>query len=292
MDHVEFAWKQQKRWSHAAGTLKKSISRARWTTLALSVVGAVLATASAQLFAVDGPTGRGLAVAAAVALAVIPFTQRGMSVTKTRDWTRARSVSEAIKADVHLFLARATPFRGAERDTVLLSRLDTLADDAGDLARYLPDPPERRALPAVHDVESYAEVRVREQAERYYRPKAHKIGRAQRILSAAETSLAVIAATLVAVAAIVPSPKAIVWIGVLTTVAGALAAHSGAARYDYQFVEFTRTADKLERLLAQRSVDAVDDDTFVVECERVISIQNEGWMAKMALDEADPAPAN
>ncbi|WP_436501093.1 DUF4231 domain-containing protein [Actinokineospora sp. HUAS TT18] len=290
MESAEFAWRQQRRWSRAADALKKSIGRSRWTTLALSVAGAVLATASARLFAVDGTAGRGVAVAAAVALAVIPFAQRGSGIERTRDWTRARSVSEAIKTDVYTYLAGAAPFHGDDRDKLLLARLDALADDAGDLTEHLDDTPAQRPLPAVHDLESYVELRVRAQARDYYRPKARALARTHRLLRAAETALAVAAAALVAGATVAPSPGVVVWIGVMTTVAGALAAHAGAERYDYQVVEYTRTADKLERLIARQKIDPADTDTFVAECERVISIQNEGWMAKLAVEEPDVKP--
>jgi len=48
-------------------------------------------------------------------------------------------------------------------------------------------------------------------------------------------------------------------------------------------MEYLRTAAQLERLsgawpLAGRA--AAADDVFVHECEQVISVQNEAWMAK------------
>ncbi len=74
------------------------------------------------------------------------------------------------------------------------------------------------------------------------------------------------------------------WIAVVTTVIAAVGAHAAAARYDYQLVEYLRTAQELTRLrraTAYATSDAELGD-LVVQCERVISIQDEGWMAKLS----------
>jgi hypothetical protein len=80
------------------------------------------------------------------------------------------------------------------------------------------------------------------------------------------------------------------WVAVATTVATAVTAHAMASRYEYQLVEYTRTADQLDRLLARRELAVrsaapgpgpADDDAFVEECERLISVQNEAWMVRL-----------
>jgi hypothetical protein len=60
-----------------------------------------------------------------------------------------------------------------------------------------------------------------------------------------------------------------------------------AARWEYQLVEYLRTADELERMredwsFADRSEEAAD--RLVDRCEHVVSIQNDGWMAKWKAD--------
>jgi hypothetical protein len=74
------------------------------------------------------------------------------------------------------------------------------------------------------------------------------------------------------------------WIAVVTTLSGAVAAHVGAARYEYQLIEYLRTADELSRLRrdAAATTSATEVDQLIVQCERIISIQNEGWMAKLS----------
>jgi hypothetical protein len=63
-----------------------------------------------------------------------------------------------------------------------------------------------------------------------------------------EVGIGAVAAVFGAVVAVFPAIGISAWIGVLTTVATAIAAHAGAARYAYQQIEFPRTADELERL--------------------------------------------
>lgn len=85
------------------------------------------------------------------------------------------------------------------------------------------------------------------------------------------------------------------WIGVLGTVSGAVIAHGAAARYDFLQLEYLRTAEQLRRLVAdyrrRRAVDVASADAVVTTCERVISIQNEGWMAELVKErDADAEP--
>ena len=63
--------------------------------------------------------------------------------------------------------------------------------------------PKDRPLPAVHDVDSYLDVRVRQsQVDGYYEPNARLLWQRLRVLKAAEVASALIAAGLAAVAAI------------------------------------------------------------------------------------------
>jgi hypothetical protein len=283
---IALLWQRQSVWSQAANRLKAKITRARTTALLLIIVGAVLGTASAQA---QGTAGRGLAAGAAVALALASFASRSSSPTAVRDWTRARSVSEAIKADVYTYLSGVRPFNGADREEVALRQFDNLTRRVHDIIKHTTGlTPIDRPLPAVQDVNTYVELRVAPQVSGYYRPKAREMAGKVQLAHALEVTLSAIAAALAAVVAVLPSAGLSAWIGVLTTVATAVAAHTGASRYEYQQVEFTRTADELERLTAFRTAGGYQDDQeFVLACERIISIQNEGWMAKLGTDDTD-----
>ena len=141
-----------------------------------------------------------------------------------------------------------------------------------------------RDLPLVCDVGSYLTHRVDAQISGYYRPAARRMATRGARIRWLTVALSGTAAALTAVVGVVGGSALTAWIGVVTTVTTALTGYGAAQRYEYQQLEFTRTANQLERLrtgrLGERS--QLDDDAFVSECERIISISNEGWMAKVA----------
>lgn len=75
-----------------------------------------------------------------------------------------------------------------------------------------------------------------------------------------------------------------------TTISAALTAHVAAVRYEFLLIEYARTAAQLERLRDRRHPPADPnqaahaDGEFVAQCERIISAQNEAWMAKLSSD--------
>lgn len=285
---LDLLWDQQWVWSQAAGQLKAVIRRARTAVLILTVAGAMLGAVTAALVPSSATAGRVFAALAAVCLTVAAFLGRMTSGEQVRDWTRARSVSEAIKAEVYTYLAGVTPFRDGDRNQVLLDRFESITARTGDLIKYISHlTPRARPLPSVADLDSYIQVRVDRQMDGYYRPRAAVYARRTKTFRFVEATLSLAAAVLAAVVGVVPSARAAVWIAALASAAIAVTAHVGASRYEYQQIEFTRTAGELDRLLVERSLRGSDqqaDDEFVANCERVISIQNEAWMAKLPAD--------
>jgi hypothetical protein len=79
----------------------------------------------------------------------------------------------------------------------------------------------------------------------------------------------------------------------VTTAGGAVAAYIAAERYEFLWVEYTRTASELRRLPARRTAadgSPLSESELVAECEQVISVQNQAWMAKRGEeDSADDA---
>jgi len=75
----------------------------------------------------------------------------------------------------------------------------------------------------------------------------------------------------------------------ITATSACLARHVAADRYDFQLIEVLRPAERLAQL--QRKAAATADSTelgaLAAEAEEVISIENEGWMAKLAEDPAE-----
>ena len=89
-----------------------------------------------------------------------------------------------------------------------------------------------------------------------------------------------IAAGLAAVAALSPSVGA--WAAVVTTAGGAVTAYIAAQRYEFLWIEYSRTASELRRLLERRTAadgTPLSGPELVAKCEDVISVQNQAWMA-------------
>ena len=288
---IVLVWRRQSMWSQASDRLKRRIGRSRLVALLLTIMGAVFGTVSAEVIADSVVPGRILAACAAVVLALASFAARAAPPSLVRDWTRARSTSEALKSDVYTYLSRTGAFRIDDRDDVVLRRLDDLSRSVGDLVRHTTGIESAdRPLPDVYDVGTYFATRVEGQITGYYRPKALLMAARVRLARRLELSLGVLATVFGGVVAVVPAIGLSAWIGVLTTIATAIAAHAGSSRYEYQQIEFTRTADELERLSADYAAVGqrrLSDDEFVLACERAISIQNEGWMAKLGNEDSE-----
>jgi hypothetical protein len=58
-----------------------------------------------------------------------------------------------------------------------------------------------------------------------------------------------------------------------------------ATRYEFQLIEFSRTAEELRQIKSRADEPGVDHDELgklAARAERVISVENQGWMAKLA----------
>jgi len=280
---VEWAWRRQSVWSQTASKLKIGASRVWGLRLGLTVTAAAVALAASQIKGASLAGSVTLSALAAVALAAVGLLRARQNVEQARQWTRARSVSEAIKTEVYTFLAEHSAGADAAKERRLEAEIQRLEHDAGDLLRYTEGvEAKQRSLPAVHDLASYLDVRVRQlQLESYYEPKAHELRRRLRRIKGFEVTLALVAAALAAVAAVAPTVAA--WAAVATTAGGATAAYVAAQRYEFLWIEYIRTASELRRLLERRTAPSgrrLTDRQLVDECEQVISVQNQAWMAK------------
>lgn len=289
---VEWAWRRQSIWSQTADKLKAGPHRSWQVRLALTVAAAALALAGSQLKKVSLPASTALAVSAALALASVGLLRGRQNVEQVRRWTRARSVSEALKTEVFLFLSRSGAYDRPDRERRLEAEVQRLERETGELQRYTQGVQAKdRLLPEVHDLDSYLHVRVRQsQLEGYYEPKAHLLQRRLRALKAVEVTLALAAAGFAAMAAISPNVGA--WAAVLTTAGGAVAAYIAAERYEFLWIEYSRTASELRRLLDRRTAAdgrPISGSELVAECEQVISVQNQAWMAKWGEESATSA---
>lgn len=280
---AEWAWQRQSVWSQAADRLKAGPARARKLRLALTVAGAVAALAASQLRPVNRPAGVASAAVAAVVLAAGGLLRGRQSVEQVRRWVRARSVSEALKSELFLFLTGAGDYAHADREQRLDGELQRLEREAGDLQAWTAGlRPRSRPLPEVHDLETYLKVRVREsQVAGYYEPRALRMRSRLRIARIVEAGLALVAAGLAALNTMSATVGA--WAAVVTTAVGAVAAHVAGERYEFLWIEYSRTVSELRRLAERRTAAdgrPLSAPELIAACEQVISVQNQAWMAK------------
>lgn len=249
---------------------------------------AALALAGSQVRSASLAASVVLAAVAALALAASGLLASRATAEQARRWTRARSVSEALKTEVFLSLCQAGRYESDDRERLLEAEVRRLEHDAGDLQRYSEGfAPAERALPDVHDMDSYLEVRVRRsQLHGYYEPGARTLRRRLAMMKTSQVVLALVAAVLAALASVSPSVGA--WAAVVTTASGAVAAYIAAERYEFLWIEYSRTASELRRLLERRTAPdgrPLSGSELAVVCEDVISVQNQAWMAKWGDEE-------
>jgi hypothetical protein len=134
-------------------------------------------------------------------------------------------------------------------------------------------------LPDVHDADSYIAARVKEQIERFYRPRAALYTKRVRRLTSAGSLLAGLAVLLSALGGAFGWSGAAAWVPVVTTITTALAAHGSASRYEELIMEYLNTAKKLEELCLFRRAADLPDAAFIEACELVMAAENKGWKA-------------
>jgi hypothetical protein len=291
IDVVEMVMEAQRRWSQAASHAKKEIDRWRKLSLGLTIAGALLVTAASQAKALGFGVVLGLSIAGGLALATAPIvSSERLGRTSISDWARMRSVSEGLKSEAYLYLTQTPPYHEEDRDQRLLAELERITVDAADLAsRTEGVEPGEVTVPAVHDAESYALVRLAGQIDPpdgYY-PKS--IVRERRGLDRAKLArlvLSLLAAALGVVAGATKNASLAAWVPVITTAAAAVVADAAARRYEENLLEFSRTLIRLRTKLQQwrserpKAADLINlDRNFVRDCEDAISTENKSWMA-------------
>jgi hypothetical protein len=274
VEPLEYAWQEQSVWSQAAGRLKRELERNRAWVLRLGVAGAVLSGA-AVTWGIDRDLGKVLAGLSALAVGIAGLVRQS-GHGRVQSWTGARAVSEALKSEVYLQLARVTDSARFE------GQIEAIDNDAGGLIEHRAGiEPAERPLPAVDGLGSYLEQRVDGEIG-YYENSADDLRTKITWVRRAEAALAVAAVVLAALGGIVAEDALAVWVPVVTTVAAAVTAHAAAARYEYLLVEYLRTAHALRRLRdRQGTARHLSDEELIRRAESIISAQNAAWLAKL-----------
>lgn len=272
--------------------------------LALVTGGAVAETVAVQMSNSAGPMQTVAAVlgyVGAVALALVPVIRYSLlGPERIRDWTRARSASEALKKEIFTYLTRTSEYADDNRLQVLRKTIDRILGAVTDLEKYVTDAEVKPSnLPEPLGIEQYIERRTNDQIERFYKPRADQLARRGAWFRRTELVLTLAAAGLGAAAAYGALQGLAAWVPVLTTATGAIIAHAEASRYDGLTTNYRATARRLESLRdkwrderAVKPASPEEQSRFVEACEEAISNQNEAWMAEWIPASAPMQPRN
>jgi SMODS and SLOG-associating 2TM effector domain 1/Protein of unknown function (DUF4231) len=282
---VEDVWRRQHQWSAVAGAKSDALKRWRWINLSLVLGGALLGVLATQSWFTLVPN-RILGTAGAVLLAVAALIQtRCLGAEKVKDRVTARAAAESVKAAVFQYLAGVVPYADEGRDTALSAELDRIEAEGERFASLVRDAsPDGDPLPAFRGVAGYVRARAVEQLA------FHEKGRKRHTAlegrwRAAEVGATLLAAVLSAVGGAMEGTDLSGWVGVATTLAGAVAAHLASEQHARISAAYAVTADRLEKLVRGFEAASTDDEdvsaAFVVGVEGVLARQNQTWVSTL-----------
>ena len=281
-------WTLQGQWSKAANVAKRRYLFWGRVSLGLSIVAAACATATNHVSADAGH--RSLAAGSAVLVSILAVIgRRKTGPTALRNWIRARSASEGLKTEAYRYLTRTGPYATGAPAQTLSERMGELTKAVEDLNKLVagivgsgrPEPSD--PLP----IDQYLAQRVDSQIVEYYERNAAKEAKLVEGYQLVELLLAVTGAALAGWASVVSSSQLAPWSAVITTAMAGIAAHLSASRHESQVTTYTATKVRLQQLSDRfrdearaKSPDQARIDQLVSECEAVISVENQGWMAE------------
>ncbi len=284
---LETAWRRQKQWSERANDLKSSLHNWRLTVLGLSIFAAICGTASG-VANTEGKyhilTGVLTALSAGIVPVLVKFRLGQEDISK---WVRARSASEAFKAEIFQYRTRVGAYTSDDAVDNFSSAIKQISASVEDIsssqaAQPVVEPEKLQEL----SIEEYIETRVKNQIEKYYRPKANLHAQKANQFRNLHMYLMLFAAVLGAISAFVTVGMG-PWIAVVTTVTSSVMAYAAAGRHDELTIGFRATANRLEEIInywhdkmSGHEPTLQQKSKLVAECEEAISTENQSWHAK------------
>jgi hypothetical protein len=226
------------------------------------------------------------------------ISARKLGQDRAAAWVRARAASEALKRAVYSYLAKASPYDGADRDSPLNSEREKIDEDLTDLQNKITDDSVPGSISAADlTPDDYIAKRVEAQIN-WLRPKAKKAQDKASFYRLVELILAAATTVITAVVGIAGKDPLgwgfdfVALASVLTTISGAVLAHIEAERYDFTVTQFRAAALRLENALARAQRPFVQPSAewsdFVAKCEGILADENSSWVAKWS-KQANPA---
>ena len=295
-------WQEYRQCAARSRALKTTLDKARRSILIYLVAGAALGALAVQSkdwnIVFEGfsyfnslvsmlPRLLSGASAICVGLAAL-YTRHFLQSSMERNWVMLRSMAESLKSEAFKFMAKTPPYDKDSADDVLSDKAKEL------LGEVLPGEPvelteedKQKGLPNDWlSVDDYIKCRVREQIDEYYNPNTKKNAKKVSRIRQVSFLLGVAGVILGGFAAFQPDEAlTAAWVGVVSTISGALAAYLYAGRFEYLSTSYDLTARRLEWLIddwlrhKRKNPDA-SPNGFILGCEQAISIENSAWVAE------------
>jgi hypothetical protein len=293
---LAFTWGQYRVFAATSRALKAELSAWRLRVLILSITGAILGTLCQQSTAWGLAGGKfswlpnffGILSAVALGSAAY-FGKELLNPEKERNWVRARSMAESLKAESYLFATNAHPYDKDDAIDQLFARTEELLESAGNLRTETisADEKRKRLIPVNISSEHYIQMRVNDQIDNFYYPKSSEH---EKTVDRGKWISLTLGALAVILGAVGATGWTAAWVAVITTMTLAISAYLYAGRYLYLVISYQATARRLEMLRSRWQASGKTDSNvqernqFILDCEEAISVENSAWMAEWTKD--------
>ncbi|HEX8336699.1 MAG TPA: DUF4231 domain-containing protein [Pyrinomonadaceae bacterium] len=291
---LEHFWGQYRVWDGTAVKHQKSLSAWRLRVLLVGVAAAVLGALSDPR-ALPWPGGwpawgvprSAFGAAAGVLAGVAGFLAREMLAPEREGrWLRARAAAEALKREAYLLAAGAPPYDGPVTRALLDRGRRIVAGVGGLREEAAPEGLLQGMPPCPLSADEYVTHRLDDQIG-YYRRVAGEHGAVVKRVRVLTAVFGVAGFALGALGGGVAG----VWVVVVTTLASSLAAYLYANRLQYLVGSYTAAARNLEALRdgwKTFGAEADEDERarFILDCEAVLSAENQSWVAEWSRRDA------
>lgn len=288
---LEHFWGQYRVWDETALKHQKALSAWRLRVLLLGMGAAVLGAVSDPR-ALPWPEGwptwgvprSAFSVAGGVLLGLAAFlTRELLGPEREGSWLRARAAAEAFKREGYLLAAGAPPYDGPVT-RALLERARGILAGVGDLQEETVAEEKRLEgmPPCPLSADEYVAQRLDDQI-RYYRRRAGE----HRVVVGRVRSLTVVLGVAAFVLGALSGGGTGVWLIVITTATASLASYLYANRLQYLIGSYTAAVRNLDALRVGwqtfgAEADDAERDRFILDCEAVLSAENQSWIAEWA----------
>ena len=291
---LAYVWGKYREFALTSRKRKEELTSWRYRVLLFGIIGAILGTLCQESIRagfnnIDNlswvPSALGWLSAIAIGLATY-FGKEIVNPYQEKNWIRSRSMAEALKTEIYLFLSNTTPYDTDSKPEVLIKKTEELLKQVEDLpTEVISEEQKQKDMPTEDlTVDEYIQKRVNDQINNFYIQRSNELKQKMERNKNIGLSLGVIAVILGVLGA---TGWTAGWVAVISTITASIAAYAYAGRYQYLIISYQTTADKLERLSTSWKVkgktdaDKEERNKFIIECEEVISIENSAWMAEM-----------